>query len=697
MPLSVGAGAALSLAIAMAGVGPIEWSLTWAYRIAAAVWTDGDYKAGLVFGIGLAVLLWFGLSKWLPHVRSLRRRQPSDIVLGANGIAIEGGVHDGLKLAWSELGRPRTADAPGKLRLAARNTHYDLAEGEFADERRSIEALRAAIEATSFEEVAPTHDGDRAFSCDNCGAPVTPIDGEMATCAYCNTPKAVAPDLRERIRAANTVRDARPRVERLVHKLMKQPGAKAARRRLIIAGALMALSWAATFALHYRQVHTADVVRFGTMSAIWLFPYAAITGVFLVLRASLVDRFALGLLTLGHGARRGPGGTSLCHECAAALPPAADHVVVRCVFCKTDNVVGLDLRDTAARKGHETQSLENTLRARTRARLLWGVGGLLLAVPVLAYAKDLFVEGTEKASFTTVTEPAKKGKQIWNLDQSITMPAATRDNEQMLVIVHEADAQTPWLGHMSLAPGAPRPSSLWSAPGLKHPAWVDADRYVVIATDGGEDALHLGSVKNGKLRIVHRAPALARPSFARDQNRFVIAEKQDDTWRLVLHWLDGSAEARPIADGRDPAWHPLDDVIAYVAPVDGRDRVHWLRLEEMKPYRLVKPDPFVHRHPTWSPCGGWIAFAHNEGWDAFEDGSEEGTFNLAAVTWSLKHAKRSGNQWWTLTHGSAAALHPTWDTFGIWFETDQYGEAQVFQARLGLKELWANPDCPHAK
>lgn len=693
MPLSVGAGAALSLALAMCGVGPIEWVLTWIWRIAVAAWADGDLKGGLVYVGGLAVFGGYGLSKWLPHVRAAWRRRPSDVVIGEAGLTVSGGAHDGLKVVWAELGQPRTVDAASKLRLAARGAHYDLAESTNAYEAQSVAALRDAIESTSYARREPTVGGEQAFGCEHCGAPVTPVDDERATCAYCRTERAVAPELRERIRAATTVRDTRPRVEKLVTKLLKQPGAASARRRLIAAGVLMALAWVATYALYYRQAWTADVVRFGTLNAIWFFPYVTIAGLFLVLRASLVDRFALGLLTLGFGARKGPGGTALCHECAAALPPAAEHVVVRCVFCKTDNVMGIDLRDTAHRTSGEKRTLEATLRTRTRARLLWGVGGLILAAGVLGYAKDLFVEGTEKATFTKVIEPAKKGKQIWDVGLAMRMPAATRDNEKMLIIVVEAEAAEPYVGLTSLSPGAPRPEKLWSAKDLRDPTWLDADRYLVVAGDGDEEVLHLASVKNGRLRIVHRAPALARPSVARDENRFVLAQKKEDKWQLVLIHLDGSEAPRVLAPGRDPAWHPLEDVIAYVSD----DRIWWLRLAELEPKNLIKPDDHVYRDPAWSPCGGWLVFGSNEGWERYEDGRADVTSNLVAVTWSLKHAKHAKNQWWKLTEGSAAATKPSWDTFGIWFQTDQYGEDQIFQARLGLRELWANPACPWAK
>jgi len=278
----------------------------------------------------------------------------------------------------------------------------------------------------------------------------------------------------------------------------------------------------------------------------------------------------------------------------------------------------------------------------------------------------------------------------------LRMPAATRDGKQMLLIV-ETERAEPWVGLASLAQGAPRPRKLWSAPGLKDPAWVDSERYLVVSREGGEDVLHLASSKRGPLRVLHRAPDLARPSLARDQKRLVIAERRGESWRLVLLGLDPSTEPRVLVEGRTPAWHPLDDVIAYVQAVEGRDKVHWLSLADGLPRQLVKPNPFAHRDPTWSPCGGWIAFGSNEGWDEFAEGGESTTWNLMAVTWSLRYAKRTETQWWRLTTGSAAATRPSWDSYGLWFETDQFAEAQVFQARLGLSELWANPACPHAK
>jgi hypothetical protein len=102
----------------------------------------------------------------------------------------------------------------------------------------------------------------------------------------------------------------------------------------------------------------------------------------LLLRALLVDRQALGLLTTSFGARapRAPGAVHDCRVCGAPLPevPGTDQLLWRCIYCRSDNIVGPELAAETSVAVGERRSLRDALRWRRLARPALLLGMLVL-------------------------------------------------------------------------------------------------------------------------------------------------------------------------------------------------------------------------------------------------------------------------------------------------------------------------------
>jgi hypothetical protein len=90
--------------------------------------------------------------------------------------------------------------------------------------------------------------------------------------------------------------------------------------------------------------------------------------------AYVANRQALRMLADGVGAvaPAQPGAPSTCRQCAAPLPASAG-LLVRCVYCAAENVLGIDPRPAARRRKGEHADLSRALRTRRRARIAMAV------------------------------------------------------------------------------------------------------------------------------------------------------------------------------------------------------------------------------------------------------------------------------------------------------------------------------------
>lgn len=369
------------------------------------------------------------------HLRLATRARPSDVVLHSGGLRIEGGVHHGRDIAWTEIDPDRTTLTTetetrltllrifgnglavmlmllarhkvfwippqefkiARLRAGLRDgTSMLLAEAERPIEKESLGALHEAICSSGWHPPNPakkpkppgarhTTLGISVLFCHQCGAVAIPDDAPKVACRFCNFEIVVPPAMRERVAADQKVRAGRKTKDRLVGKLLQQPGARPTGTKLLVAGIVMMVAWPVSVALAAVEINLGLYDAEGLLSLL-VFPGAMILGLFFLLRATLADRFALRLLTLDFGAQhpRKEGDPYTCRRCDAPLPDEPGTVVVGCRYCSAENILGLDLRRQAVNATREATSLEDALSKRGKERRVWGALTVVAVVLVVA-------------------------------------------------------------------------------------------------------------------------------------------------------------------------------------------------------------------------------------------------------------------------------------------------------------------------
>lgn len=376
----------------------------------------GGIVVMLLVGLGLIVFA-------LKHLWLSFALRPSDVLITREGLRFEGGRHRSKPIPWAEIDASQTSVQEEEtmrptlgwilltammvaLSLASRRLDFGsfkrpkvtvwrlhlahrrrgvfvAAEAESAVERESLEALLASIQGMCAPvPTTPPEHAPNVLACHGCGAAAPPADAPAVQCAYCGTQIAMPEELRARIRAAQQIAHSQAKTSRHIGRLLGQPGATPTNVLFLLGAMPMAVAWPLVCAIGFYQWRQ-DALGLGTTLPLFVFPLAIIAAMFVLVRFRLVNRQALRLVTLGFAARgpQRPGDPYTCRRCGGALPAAANAtaLVQRCVFCNTENVLGIDLRGQAGAHVEEAQSLEQALAARTKQRLLWG-----LMLPVAA-------------------------------------------------------------------------------------------------------------------------------------------------------------------------------------------------------------------------------------------------------------------------------------------------------------------------
>jgi hypothetical protein len=363
-------------------------------------------------GIGwlvLGVLLAEGaLVSW--GYRSLKlalRARPSDVVLDREGLRVEGGRHDGVRLTWAELDAKKTRIEKRKdARVLVVGT-IEIAEVELADELASLRALEQTLRSFDAFDAGPRAEPVRGapmlLECTSCGATVAPDDAEKVPCGHCDAHVTVPGPLRERIGAHRSVVKDRARSVEVARALLDQPGARSSNVLFAIVAAPTLVAWAVAFGAlaHQYQRGTLAVLNVVLLAA---GVSAMVAGLFFLLRARLANRVALRVLTVELGARAPsvPRGAEECRCCGAPLPVRGEveTLLVLCAYCDAENLLGIDLRGERAAAGAQAATLDRTLETRrrelSRYRLFALAAFALLPLSVWSIEKG-FEPLTEKA------------------------------------------------------------------------------------------------------------------------------------------------------------------------------------------------------------------------------------------------------------------------------------------------------------
>lgn len=392
--------------------------------------------------LGAAVILVFGLAGILAFAHALwaldvaRRDRPTDVFLDPDGFTVKGRAGGDKNVTWAQVAAGRCvvkddepwrspgwtllswltlkrvpwiaqrARVPVRRLALTRPSKDDLILAEAAGQAE-IESLERLYDAIGAAGTPSGPDQGRSLPpeilrCPSCGAPAVPTDQASMPCGFCGADIAIPESLRQRQRAAAELQATEGSRARIVRRLLDQPGAdRAARlvvwgRRIMVWCQPLALTALVVFLFHQipdapysegarvLRVEPSDDAVFGYDLALFALTVTAIVAVvWSALGAYLANRRALRLLCENFGAvpPAGDKAPATCRECGAPLPDHDGALLVRCVYCSAENVLGIDPRPAALRRKSEKVDLDAALRHRRRARLrLWVTVPLCLVV-----------------------------------------------------------------------------------------------------------------------------------------------------------------------------------------------------------------------------------------------------------------------------------------------------------------------------
>ncbi len=316
----------------------------------------------------------------------------SDLVLGADGVRVEGGPRHGLALAWTQIDplrcrveNDKVQDKAGKLRgrqlivgttdgkdtLLAEVWQSDDAPAFYVviDEIRAVYGLpplpederTSAPQAVEPAPALPTGEVVEQLRCSACGAGLRPRDAVAIACERCGVTTAVAPAMRTRLEQHQTIERDRKHASEMLRTILEQRGAAAANRWLVLALALIFVV-PMPCGLLYAAVHE----RGGGLG--WTIPVALLAMALVGAAAALTShvftrRIALRSCLVELGARRGADDDRPhCRACGGLLPDGT--MLVRCVYCDCENLLGHDLRRWQASVGEQRRTLAELLEKR---------------------------------------------------------------------------------------------------------------------------------------------------------------------------------------------------------------------------------------------------------------------------------------------------------------------------------------------
>lgn len=226
------------------------------------------------------------------------------------------------------------------------------------------------------------------LTCPHCGSANPPDEAERTQCLYCHQEIPVPAEMRERLRAVRETMQHDGHSEDLLAALMRQGKSRWASLRLKLGGAALLILVPLLY-LGYEWFDRRSMVNIILVLIFGFFFVTTYACVFFITRASLVNRRALRLITLGFAAVPPANVESphLCRGCGAPLRPEKGRLVVTCLYCSTQNILGLDFRPELKPSEEQEKSLASAFSDRRRERVKWALASLgcipLLLVSVL--------------------------------------------------------------------------------------------------------------------------------------------------------------------------------------------------------------------------------------------------------------------------------------------------------------------------
>lgn len=368
---------------------------------------EGESTGGLLMMSLIPALcsLGFGAATFAIR-REYVKQRATDVEVDGRELRFVGGALGGTAIPWDEIEsctittdstryvrtktiRRTTTEYVDQLWLARRRSSPQLlAESLDPGEKASLEELRQAIlGACQARGGRAGEDGATApptsvLQCAACGSAVAAVEATETSCGSCGASVEFDPDTTERIRSAADLGRVTERLEEAIRRLLDQPPATSANRPLDLLGILILAVPAA--ALGVFVLPGGGAMRGLALLAVGV-PFA--TGIAFLARLFVAERQALRALTAGMGARNPAraGEPPRCRQCGGTLLIRDRHVVAICLFCRAENLLGLDLRPALAAAQSHNYEL-GAILAKRHSQRRRAVAGLVACAVVTALA-----------------------------------------------------------------------------------------------------------------------------------------------------------------------------------------------------------------------------------------------------------------------------------------------------------------------
>ncbi len=666
-----------------------------------APWDDAaEIYPHLIVPYGFAIFAGIALILYArKHVGLAFRERPSDVVFGKDGLRIEGGPKNGTQIAFVDIEAARVVGRHEKLELVDEKeskkenfwrlvldlrdgSREQLASAEDPRERDSLQSLCDSIRASltkpgeqRVQKAAP----QAPLRCPSCLAPAVPGDAEMVPCHFCKTPIRMPDDVRARIRAVDQRRAANAKSEKLVAKLVNQPGALRTSFFVFLAAIPSLLAWPAAivgagvlYALCYLRVWNGFLLALAS--------FGVIAALYYLVRGQLSDRQALRLLTLGFAARAPTeaGGFHHCRQCNGPLNAEPGNVLARCVYCGAENVLGLDVRGDAQKSRAQVDSLDDALFQRRNERARWRFSAFIALALLVVVAIFVRLSAHPPNPLKAIGD-ARDLKRITYDPFNEFQPKLSPDGKTLLYDLR--------------VPGEDSDESIMSAPstGAFRGTEMTMEKFHAIRPlwlNDGKGFLYVSTMKKDVLRRVDSLQPYSAsrdlysftydidvPSMAPDGQHivFAAAETKSAGWYIYIGALDGSP-SKQLTGGINPTWGPDGQHITYSRTVGSYRQVMMMIYDGtamVTTYQLTT-DTCDHEDPIFSPDGQYIAYVGNCG------GNTRGKKNI----WDLYVMKADGTQNEQLTDGKADVETPAWSGDDIYFSADVANNYDIWRVRL---------------
>ncbi len=650
-----------------------------------------------VFG-GLALLAYGRKHLWLAF-----RERPSDIIFGQDSLRIEGGPRNGFSTPFADIDSARLIGRHEKLEVVEGEgdkkkenfwtlvlelkdgSTTSLGSAEDPRERDSLQSLYETIResirrANAKKAGEPKVEPQAPLKCTGCGAPAVPADAEVIKCPYCGTGIRIPDDVRQRIRVSKNRDASNAKSQKLVEKLVNQPGALRTSFFVFLAAIPSLLAWPAAigfglflYALCFLRVTNGFLLCVAAMGVI--------AALYYLVRGQLTDRVALRVLTFAFAARAptAEGGAHHCRQCNGPLVEPPGQVLVRCAYCSAENVLGLDVRNDAYKSREQVDSLDEALFRRRMERSRWRYSAIV-SVAILVVVAILVRVSAHPPNPLKAVADASDLKRITYDPFNEFQPKISPDGKKILYDLR--------------VPGEDSDESIMTAPstGAFRGTEMTMEKVHAIRpqwTNDGKGFVYISSIQRDVLRrvdsLVPYAPARDLYSFGYDIDvpsmapdglhfAFAAADRKSDGWYVYVGAVDGSAD-KQVTGGINPAWSPDGVHIAYSRTVGSYRQLMVMVFDGTKliTTQQITNDTCDHEDPVYSPDGEYIAYVGNCG------GNTRGKKNV----WDLYAVKSDGTLNEQLTDGKADVETPAWSADYLYFSANVAGNYDIWRVKLG--------------